>query len=163
MKKKKNILQNKSFKMPMSMSDDELEKYLRSLILCTKYYYPYGFFLDYYRTNNSFFEQEMVKYKILVYEEYMYAPVKCKKFAKAKSIVTNLNDMSTYIEITPDIGEWNYLLNTLTDVLDEYIIKNKLPYVKVTYVMAEHHGIFGMGSIFIHTKTEIFCLRINSD
>lgn len=147
----------------MSMSNDELEKYLRSLILCVNYYYPYSFFLDYYRTNNLFLEQGIDRYNILINKEYRYSPVKCHKYDKSKGIVTTLDNISTYIQITPDRGEWSYLLNALTDILDEFIIKNKLPYLKVTYVMAEQHGIFGMGSIFIHTKTEIFCLRINVD
>ena len=146
----KDIFKNKSFKN-LPMSNDELERHLNSIVLCHGYYYPQQFFLTVRKTNELYLKQRIAECGRMIFREYLYS---CAN-------ASNLYDINNYFDDSFKNG-LNYLLRILMKTLNEYIRKNKLSYIKVTYIAPyDLFTEFHCGSILIHTDINVFALTIN--
>ena len=133
------------------MNNEELEKYLNSLILCIEYYY---------------------RYKLFVYVR------KIPKTSKVSFIKEEEINKTFYF--TPQNNRWNYIkkhlhnlyiskdaidyfIKNLQLILKEYLQKNNLDFIEINYIAGTNPLIDGLANILIQTETETFLLAIRAD
>lgn len=133
------------------MNNEELEKYLNSLILCIEYYFRYELFvylLKKTKTSNVSFVKE-----IEIYDTVFYSAPK-----------NELDFIKNHLErISVSEKAIEYFIYNLQNILDEYIIKNGLDFIEVNYVVGTNPLVDGLGNILIQTETETFLLAIRAD
>lgn len=152
----KEILKNKLFNN-LPMTNDELEIYLNSIVLCNEYYYPQQLFITIRKTNEIYLKRRIAECGEMIFKEYLYSSV------DGENVVSDLYDINNYFDEYFQNG-LNHFIKNLMKTLKEYIYKNRLPYIKVAYIAPyDLFTEFHCGSILIHADKDVFMLTINPD
>lgn len=156
------------------MDNNELEKYLNCLIRQMEYYYYEALRLRLSRFDDggSHFRAEfpadetICHYETVRYYRNNRQPYWCPcdfSFVKAYFILL-ADETYTYKKGISKISysskeAMNFFEKRLKDILDEYLEKNNMEYITLSFIHANFSGYKPQGSILIHTPTEIFELR----